>query len=874
MIRANSIPVPFPIKGVAESTSFGRQPEGTTPYARNVRAFDPTTGRLTGAQRGGITKFNTNRLNGTNPVSELAMVVKHDDRLTYTVRTSPQSVWSKPLPSGRSALCVATDRQSNLYVVGTEPSGGTGINYVSKINSSGVVVWTYPVPLLQNTHLVKSIKVDLAGGIYLAIAGTGTNGRVIKLVPVEGEERLRLAWTIDSPNGAMIPDVAVYAGTVYFIENTNTQTNLHRYDGAYSSAPELVWSVSALFTVAAGNAAIAIDTLPDGSVVVASPHASGQGALKKVGPQGGSAVWTYTGDGTGWSIVTDGDGMIYTHGKGTGGTPKHVAKVKDNGTTATLQWSIATTEPVFQGVASVAIDDQKNVYQAVYNGGSGNVVHKINADGAAIAWTYTGISSECYALAVDPAHTDNGGKAEYLYVCSDPDGSSNTVHKLRLCDVSTVDGSPRSPVYLGVSNGSIVRFPRGSGSVTTPTGGSSALSTSARWVTAAAGFNRVLFTDGQNYKSYDALTDTVTAWAAADGGQIPGRGRLLALWGGCAVVAGFEDQPQNWAMSEQGNVDGWDFFPPVLSETQAVLGNDSRAGLCPDIITSLIPYNDDLILFGGDHTIHRLTGHPMQGGKFDLVSDITGVAFGRAWCKDERGVLYFFGSRGGVFRYAPGMQPEPISSNLTERFASVDVGATNIRLVWNDREECVHVFLTPYAGGACEHAVWCRRTDEWEIDTYGSTDMNPRSVLVADGDAPDDRQILLGGGDGYVRAFDLDATSDDGVGIASDVYLGPILAAGDHGRFKLHDLRAVLATGSSTTEYAVYAAETPLFSAIGTARFSGTWAAGRNASVLARASGQAVWVRMGRYTSPSAGRWALENLTADVLPAGQARVMS
>ena len=79
-----------------------------------------------------------------------------------------------------------------------------------------------------------------------------------------------------------------------------------------------------------------------------------------------------------------------------------------------------------------------------------------------------------------------------------------------------------------------------------------------------------------------------------------------------------------------------------------------------------------------------MNGDPMAGGRIDLVTDTIGMAWGRPYCKDPTGAIWFFGSRGGVYRMALGSQPERVRQAIEERLAEVNVATTIVRMVWDD----------------------------------------------------------------------------------------------------------------------------------------------------------------------------------------------
>ena len=60
--------------------------------------------------------------------------------------------------------------------------------------------------------------------------------------------------------------------------------------------------------------------------------------------------------------------------------------------------------------------------------------------------------------------------------------------------------------------------------------------------------------------------------------------------------------------------------------------------------------------------------------------------------------------------------------------------------------------------------------------------------MVFDGDAPTDRQLLIGGQNGQILKIDDSAADDAGYAIASRVTIGPITPAGDLSEAKLVEL--------------------------------------------------------------------------------------
>lgn len=365
----------------------------------------------------------------------------------------------------------------------------------------------------------------------------------------------------------------------------------------------------------------------------------------------------------------------------------------------------------------------------------------------------------------------------------------------------------------------------------------------------------VYYCDGTNYKVYDVSSAAVTNWAATEG-TIPPGATLICLFNGRLVLAGFADDPQNYAMSAVDDARDFDFSPTTLSDTMAVAGNNTQgAGLVGDIITALMPWRDDTMFFGCANSIYRMTGDPAAGGRIDLVSTITGVAWGRAFCMSPEGVMYFVGSRGGIYRMNPdGGVPQRITAMvLDERFADLDMDENLFRLEWDDRAIGVRIFITPKDGSSTTHYLYDLRNDAWWPITYSNDDHNPLTTHLLDGYSSGERVILMGGQDGYIRKEDVNATTDDGQPIDSEVWLGPM------NNEIVMELQATLSNDSGNVNWSIHTAselETALESP---AASSGRFSAGRNRSQWPRRHITAGYLRLS-----SCEPWAMEKLIAGV----------
>lgn len=434
------------------------------------------------------------------------------------------------------------------------------------------------------------------------------------------------------------------------------------------------------------------------------------------------------------------------------------------------------------------------------------------------------------------------------YLASQPNGSNAIQYLDQVTVASAVSGaSIRTQYGLCVAGGNVYQLT--SSAATLATNGSGALSSTSPYVFGANLFGSVYFADGVSTKYWTGATNTVSSWTAS-AGSLPVNGgsnypRLIVPWRTRIVQAALLGDAHNWFMSAMGDPDDWDYASGVSSG--AVAGNNSDAGVCGDVITSLMPFNDDVLVFGCDHSLWRMQNDPADGGTIDLLSSVTGAAFGRAWCMDPQGLIYFWGSRGGLYRLAPDGFPEPLSIPVRKAQADVNLAVTIPRLVWDDLHHSVQIYLTPTSSSAGTH--WCYDTlhKAWWKDTFTSNGHQPTAVHVFDGDAAGDRVIQVGCKDGYVRKLDVAADDDDGQAISSFVWLGPIHAE-DWTPCRWTELSLALGSTSEQITYAVHAGRTAAEAFASTARFSGTWTATRSWLDRNRAVGSAFYLKLSNAT--------------------------
>ena len=387
-----------------------------------------------------------------------------------------------------------------------------------------------------------------------------------------------------------------------------------------------------------------------------------------------------------------------------------------------------------------------------------------------------------------------------------------------------------------------------------------------------------LICDGDSYKliSFAPYSTAVSSWEATSGSMpLDGsnRARLIENWRGRVVLSGIRTDPSNWFMSAHGNPLDWDYFPSVTVETQAVAGNNSSAGRSPDIINSIVPYTDDLLLFGGDKTIWQMTGDPMSGGRLDQISGGTGMSWGRAWAIAPDGTLFFFGSRGGVYSIVPSQQgPQRLGvGTLDYELTQVDLLNNQVFMEWSTREEGLYVLVCPVSPvNSPKSYFWDSRSGAWWKDAYPEG-MSPSHPVVIDGDKPDDREILIGASNGAIYSLSETAGKDDDKEISSYAFIGPI-TTGTDGMIAIDEMQYILPTSGNPLSYSIHTGDTVKGAVESAAFFTGNLVAGDNASDRRRVVGKNIFLKV-HNKSGEEKPWSLEgvNVFAREIGAAAAR---
>jgi hypothetical protein len=806
----------FPINGLTEVTPYSDQETGTSASMLNVFPFD-SSGRLRGSRRPGVEKWCPDQVSGTNKVQCLTSI--------SATKVEPVlgdgRVWIKGTKTGTTncaLLASATGVESTIALA--TPLGAVfgpdGYVYVVAYSGSNIQLSSY----------------DAAGSAVLSPVTMFVDGSAapadLKLLGMAIDEDTVFIWYSDIDNIGEGIVRATFAGvnrdsstSGVFIRAETDATSIEKVFGGVANAG---WSVLPSTShhgmkLYLGKLAIVGAPLKDGGT--STEH---ELVLYIVDLKTGivDAIHDLGLDGTASSadkgIVRDIefglDGFIYVlmRDNGTDNT-NYLRKIDGSGngiweiqmssscTPMSISWNPKRS---LLAICGDTLFEDTNISLALIDVDSKGVVEycKPVVSAPSVLWSvvrcdregnfYLSRSTRALRLSADLV-------TNLWYFAVNANDQNRIAINTYWNSGSDEQGSQRYQVVLGVSNGTIKKIT--TSGATSITGGTSVLSTTAQTIYSANFGVLTFFADGEGAYYYDASADEVYNWTdEVVYGILPndmnGGFPYIEQWNRRLVIFGVEDDPSNWYMSAKNNPFDWKQQTNVTGAS--ISGRTSPAGLYPGRLYGVIPYNDDLAIFAGDHTMYQLSGDPATTSTFDLITDTVGIAPGRAWCKDGFGAVYFFGNNGGIYKMSLNSPPQRISNkSIDKQFENVDLPNSVVHLVWDSLLQGIHVYITPVTPAMTTQYFFDFRTEGWFPYALNSKQQQPYSVTVSDPDEPQDRKILMGGNDGYVRSFNASLLTDDGVYFEAYFMLGPwIPRTGTGSQVMMHRMDLVVGSGS------------------------------------------------------------------------------
>ena len=384
-------------------------------------------------------------------------------------------------------------------------------------------------------------------------------------------------------------------------------------------------------------------------------------------------------------------------------------------------------------------------------------------------------------------------------------------------------------------------------------------------------------------------TWTVFAALAATYGALPDFAALICLYRGRVVLSGNKEYPYQWYMSRQNHP--FDFNYASNDAQTAVAGNNADAGELGDIITALIPYKDDYLVFGCGSQIWYMAGDPAHGGSLNELDLTTGIYGAQSWCFDNAGNLYFWGTN-GIYRTTIPGTPENISRPHLPGLVkdeAIDSSTHRITMAYDPRRNGILITITKFSDNSHSNYFFDQATQGFFPESSDTTDCAIYSQLFYQGDAPDYRRLLVGCSDGYIRYYDEDTKSDveaDDTVTAINAYCtwGPLKLAQDEDYYGVLSALEVITAGgasggsqsdSSNVSYNIFVADTAVellekLSANTDYRVTGTITApGRPKGARIRKRFRGMYLGIRLWNSTSAQTWAINKIIGTIKQGGR-----
>ena len=794
-----TIDMPFPLNGIDERLGFTQQRPGSCVNAVNVCAFDPTNDRARGSTRPGTVEVFA------GPALLEGVAIQN---ISLCVTTQPKAPTAVAVSAAVYAL-----------------ASGSGFGGVS---SAGASIFT--AGAVASFAFACSCWDD-SGNMYVAQVNTTTGAT--KIYKYNGLGTAASGWTVlDTLTvstgslrklaGMVIIGDFLYVATVKGTAPTNTITKINKNSGAievqdwYSvtDSATLVFSTGSINCLGKCGALMGIECVATGTAQCFKILDTTKTNYKAAAI---STAHTGTAANARSRVVSDDSAFFYTISSTTTGKLKKysVGGVRNTAFVATTLDALTVNSicynKLFNMLVAVTststsrklINITTGAITSAANPGSVTAWHNVDTAGAGnfVYWRDANASNDI----MGETATESGT----FTTAWGPTTFANTTHSGSSINKGTVTAAPigAAPAQyrpLVVSNGEVRRFSEDGAVAIT---GGACFNSGAKQIFSAQFGQDVYFADGTNYQYYKSSTDAMTTWATSVTAALPTdsasrKPRLIAkCWERC-VLGGLIGDPMTLFMSRSAVPTDFDTAPSVVSPAIAFAINVG------DFVNCIIAYHDDILIVGGDQTITQFTGDPGLGGNPDVISQNIGMAWGVPYVISPDMQLFFFSTSCEVYKMQPGTVPVCISNEINDRLKNVNLNTSTVTMEWDIRTRRLYVYITPH-DDAVEGLHWMyeARTSAWFQIKFKKKGHEPSFGLLYDGPLVDDRQLLLGGRDGHIRAISPDAQDDCGRPIEWEVVMGPLKTSWLDD-IKLECFQAVIGEQSGDISWASYSGAT------------------------------------------------------------------
>jgi hypothetical protein len=276
-------------------------------------------------------------------------------------------------------------------------------------------------------------------------------------------------------------------------------------------------------------------------------------------------------------------------------------------------------------------------------------------------------------------------------------------------------------------------------------------------------------------------------WVLTVGKFPDGGSNIMALCFGRIFMNSISN-PHHWLATRAG--DPLDMEMSQDDVGTAVSSQTSKAGLVGDQLVALVPYKDNYLIFGCLNEMWVLRSDPVAGGVLTNISKETGVFSNTAWCWDDKNNLYFVGMDGIYVLNSEAIINASSPTNLTkERIPklvsslALNRRTDRITMAYDKERYGLNATISQQDGAwSVSFFVNLRPINVGGVEITGGvfpevyqTEHIPASMSFFNSRTKEQRGLLFGCYDGYIRKFDDTEMSDDGDNaINSFVTIGPI----------------------------------------------------------------------------------------------------
>lgn len=268
-------------------------------------------------------------------------------------------------------------------------------------------------------------------------------------------------------------------------------------------------------------------------------------------------------------------------------------------------------------------------------------------------------------------------------------------------------------------------------------------------------------------------------------GAVPTGCTMGCLYRGRLGVAGPPSNPEAWFFSRIGDPTDWDYAAPEVDaydEAKAVSHANNTSGAIAQPMTAMVPHDDQCIVMATRTELWIMNGDPASGVLKNMSRNI-GIIDKMAWCHTPDGWLVFLSANGvyGIPNQCAENIPKELSRPvIPEELINIDPTLYATSLTYDVRDECVHVFVSPYFSDVYDSHHWCIHWPSKSFFRYEPADssMDPIVATSRTDRADANSLVVMGDRQGRLLGFSRAATDDLGTNFDSSVIYPPIALPG------------------------------------------------------------------------------------------------